>query len=317
MEDKEKDVVASHEVIPAEQIPTDEMPIEAETGITPFEGDYMNVTIEVADNLVKYEKAVDAIMNFIVRRCYAGDFVSHDKASTPLDERKVNIIGAAAERIARDLGIQESNRTKPEKKWFDQAKHPGHYYYECEGDFTFRGRKVHAVGNASTLNPFYSREYGAEKSPDKIREEYIMRECWRDCVKQGIKMWFGLRAIPITKLKELGYDISKVKFVNFGQNKDSQAAKNPEATAKPAGTEAPVADSEAITITIEAVTAKTSKNGKSFYSVKDAEGVNYYAWGDAQSDLIVKLNEAWKVQKPVSVMVKPGQYPTITAVVSK
>lgn len=284
--------------------------------ITPFEGDYMDVTVDVADHIAKYEKAVDVIMNFIIRRCYPGDFVSHDKMSTPLEERKVNISGAAAERIARDLGVQESNRTKPIKKMND--KHAGHYIYECEGDFAFRGRTVHSIGMASTLNPFYSRAYEKDIPPEKIREEYIMREAWRDCVKQAIKMLFGIRGIPISKLRELGYDTSKVKFVNFKENAGSQAAKNPDATAKPAGSEAPQADSEQYQIVVENMVAKTSKNGKSFYSVMETEGATFFAWGDAKSEMIVKLSEVSGKNVPIKVMVKDagGKYPTITSVVA-
>jgi len=312
MEDTSKDVKA--EEVPAEPMPTEEDFEVKETAITPFEGDYMEVTVEVAENLEKYEKAINSIMNFVVRRTYAGDWVSHDKESTPLEERTVNMVGAAAERIARDLGMQESNRTKPAKKMHGD-KHPGHYYYECEGDFTFRGRTVHAIGMASTLNPFYSKAYGESIDPSKIREEYIMRECWRDCIKQGIKMWFGLRKMPIMKLKELGYDISKVKFVNFKSSDKSQTAKNPEATAKPKETDVPVTDGEQYNITIENMEAKVSSGGKPFYKVREVEGASFFAWGNAQSDLIQKLTVAWKSKQPISVMIKGDKYPTIISIV--
>lgn len=305
-EQKEVDLSSYETIQPMEH--------EKETFLTPFEGDYMDVTIEVAKNLVEYEKAVDQIMNFVIRRCYAGDFVSHDKADMPLEERTVNISGAAAERIARDLGINESNRTKPVKKMHGD-KTPGHYYYECEGDFSFRNRTVHAVGMASTLNPFYSKAYGKDIEPEKIREEYIMREAWRDCTKQGIKMWLGLRRIPIVKLRELGYDISKVKFVNFASKEGSQAAINKQATEKPIETQTPLSETETISITISEMKPKTSKNGKAFYSVHDSEGVQYYAWGNAESDLIIALFTAWREKKQVQVEFKGGQYPTIVKVV--
>ncbi len=301
-------------VVPVkEDVPEIEVDYERETSLTPFEGDYMDVTVEVADHIAKYEKAVDTIMNFIIRRCYPGDFVSHDKASTPLEERKVNISGAAAERIARDLGIQESNRTKPEKKMHE--KRPGHYYYECEGDFSFRGRNIHAIGMASTLNPFYSRAYEKDIPPENIREEYVMREAWRDCMKQAIKMLFGIRGIPISKLRELGYDTSKVKFVNFTAKEGSQTVKNPAATAKPEGTNSPIAESAHAVITIENMQAKTSKKGKAFYSVHDSEGVQYFAWGNAESELVKKLVLAWREKRSVTVNIKDGQYPTILEVI--
>lgn len=313
MEDMPKEVQPAKD-IPADPIPTEEDYQVRENAITPFEGDYMTVTVEVADHLEKYEKAIDTIMNFIIRRTYAGDWVSHDKSNTPLEERTVNMIGAAAERVARDLGMSEKNRTTPAKRMYDQEKHPGHYYYECEGDFTFRGRTIHAVGRASTLNPFHLAKAGGD--PGKIREEYIVQECWRDCTKNGIRGWFGLRKIPIMKLKELGYDISKVKFVNFQSKEGSQSEKNPQATAKPEGAEEPVAGTEKITITLESVEDKLTKtNKKPFSSVKDIEGVTYYVWGPPDSKLVVQLKEFLTSNQPVTVMVKSGQYPTIISVV--
>lgn len=314
MEDT-KTPATTTDAVPEVDMPTEDEYTVKEQALTPFEGDYMDVTVDVADHIAKYEKAVDTIMNFIIRRCYPGDFVSHDKMSTPLEDRKVNISGAAAERIARDLGITESNRTKPKKVMHE--KRPGHYYYECEGDFSFRGRKIHAIGMASTVNPFYSRAYEKDIPPENIREEYIMREAWRDCMKQAIKMLFGIRGIPIGKLRDLGYDTSKVKFVNFKENAASQSAKNPEATAKPKETDAPVADAEQYVITIENMTAKTSKKGTAFYSVHDVEGGDYFAWGSADSKLIMDLIAGWKASTPISVMIKGGQYPTIVSVVSK
>ena len=184
----------------------------------------MDHTIEMADKLAKYEVALNMILNFIIKRCYVGDFVSHDSVNKPLEERTANINNAAAERIARDLGIRESNRSELKK----ETGKDGHYRYSCTGDFTFRGQKISAEGQATTRNPFHKK-----KAPAEIREDYIRTECSRDLVKQGVRKIFGLRKIPLTKLQELGYDISKVKMVSFEAKEGSQAAKNPNATKSP------------------------------------------------------------------------------------
>ncbi|KKN10499.1 hypothetical protein LCGC14_1035840, partial [marine sediment metagenome] len=105
--------------------------------------------------------------------------------------------------------------------------------YSCSGDFSFRGQKISAIGQATTRNPFYSKAYDKPKPISEIREDYIRTECLRDLVKQGVRKIFGLRKIPLTKLQELGYDISKVKCVNFKTKEGSQAAKNQEATKSP------------------------------------------------------------------------------------
>ena len=190
------------------------------------EEEMMDRTIEVSEKLAKYEKALDMVLTFIIKRCYAGDFVSHDSEDKPMDERTANINNAAAERIARDLGIRESNRTSPEKI----TDKEGHYTFTCTGDFSFRGQVVKAMGQATTRNAFYSKAYGKQKPVAEIREDYVRTECMRDLTKQGVRKIFGLRKIPLTKLEELGYDISKVRVVSFKSGDESQAKKNPGAT---------------------------------------------------------------------------------------
>lgn len=235
--DTNKTLEEHNEVI-EEKEPTDEHvepPTDEDTqALVDREPDYMmdedemmDRTIEVSEKLAKYEKSLDMVLNFIIKRCYTGDFISHDKQDTPLEERTANINNAAAERIARDLGIRESNRS-PLKKEIDPKT--GHYTYTCTGDFSFRGQKISAVGQATTRNAFYSKAYGKQKPISEIREDYVRTECLRDLVKQGVRKIFGLRKIPLLKLQELGYDISKVKCVNFKSSEGSQAAKNPQAT---------------------------------------------------------------------------------------
>jgi hypothetical protein len=195
-------------------------------------------------------------------------------------------------------------------------KFPGHYSYECEGDFSFRGRTVHAIGIASTRNPFYSRAYGADKKPEEIREEYIQRECWRDCTKQGVKGLFGLRRIPMMKLKELGYDLAKVKYVNFKEGEKAAAVINPQSTAVPQQAEKPVSASEISVIQIDEMKPRVSKKGKAFYTVKDLEGVEMYVWGNAESQMVKDLLIAYRDRQQIQVTVENSNgYSTITSVV--
>lgn len=284
--------------------PTDEELLEGS-----FEGDYLLATIDVADKLDAYEKAVDKVLSFIIRRAYPHDWVSHGKKNDALDDRTANLIGAAAERIARDLGISEMNRTAPEKFWHDQDKHPRHFYYQCEADYVFRGRKIHAIGRASTLNPFHTKK----KAPDQVREEYIMQECWRDATKQGIKGLFGLRKIPVTKLKELGLDVSKIKYVNFGENDDSQSATNPGATARPEGAEG--ADAERVTVVLASMQSR-NRGDVPITDFTDAEGVTYSWYGRGGADKGVQgAIAAMKAKKAVTVVYRAkGDYRNIVAV---
>jgi hypothetical protein len=299
MENKE------NEKLPDDVTPPTENDTElVENEMVPFRGDQMEITIEVASKLAEYEKALNMIMNFIVKRTYAGDWVSHDKKGTPETERSVNMIGAAAERIARDLGIQESNRTQPVKRM--NEKYPGHYIYECEGDFTFRGRSVHAVGMASTRNPFHYKSWGGEKKPEDIREEYLVREAWRDCTKQGVKQLFGLRKIPLMKLKELGYDITKVKYVDFEVGEGSATKK---AEAK----------TEAVKSTVS-VTLKTHESkmwqDKPRQDFTDDKGVFYSFWRPVEHEDIQRLLTAITNEELVVMEVRSnGKYNSIDKVI--
>lgn len=312
---KEPADVSKAEVVPASQAPAAVKPYPPEEhgdvvegAVTPFEGDFMEITVNVAAHLAEYEKALDTILNFIIRRTYAGDWVSHDKDSTPIEERTANMIGAAAERVARDLGIQESNRTKPTK--FVHEKPAGHYYFECEGDFTFRGRTVHAIGRASTTNPFHLGKAGGKV--ENIREEYLIQEAWRDCTKQGVKGLFGLRKIPIIKLQALGYDISKIKYVTFKTGENSEAKKNPNATAKPEGADGALS----VTTTIDSILFRKWKE-KDICDVTDGEGAKYSWWGKGEkSEEAQKLVAAQQAQKRVTIHYKnkDGKYNNIESV---
>ena len=300
--------IVSPEKAPTVRIPTDDDHRTEGEALTPFEGDFMEVTVRVAEELAKYEKAIDTILNFIIRRTYPGDWVSHDKDSTPLEERTANMIGAAAERIARDLGIQESDRTQPERI-MDETRQ-GHYYYECRGKFSFRGRTVEAIGRASTANPFHLAK--ADGNVAKIRDEYLIQEAWRDCTKQGIKGLFGLRKIPITKLASLGYDISKIKYVTFKSKEGGQSQKNPSATAKPEGADG----LQHVSVLLESITHRTWGN-KDVTDIVDAEGVKYGWWGKNANDETIKAmvvaKDAGK-QIVIHYKVKDGKYNNIDSV---
>lgn len=270
--ENEKDVKPQKaEIVPAAPLgamPPGEAEQEIMEGaVTPFEGDFMEVTVDVAKHLAEYEKAVDTIINFIIRRTYDGDWVSHARKGTPDSDRVANMSGAAAERIARDLGITELNRTQPVKTM--NEKYPGHYAYKCEGDFSFRGRKVHAIGIANTRNPFHFKAGGYERKPEDIREEYIIQEAWRDCTKQGVKGLFGLRNIPLLKLKSLGYDISKVDRVDYGEGEGTAGRR--------AAAETEIKQYQ-VKVVLKDHHARLTKDGKPYQDFADEKGKIYSLW---------------------------------------
>jgi len=285
-----------------------------EGGIIRSDIEEKDFLMSVAEHLDKREKALNMIQNFIIKRAYPGDFVSHDSETKGEDQRMANITNAGADRIAKDVGIHETNRTTPEKFWHE--KKPGHYYYRCEGDFsmkTFKGETttIHAFGIASTLNPFYSKDKGKEKDPSDIREDYIQRECIRDLRKQAVRELLGLRRIPVSKLKELGFDISKIRYVSFGASEGSQAAKNPGATADKS-----VKETAELTFTIKVLSPRTYGE-TNIIDVMTDKNEKLSWWGKAfTSDEGKRLEDARKSESLVTVKYSTkGQYKNIESIV--
>lgn len=226
--------------------------------------DHIDNVIAIAAKIDAYGKAVDTIQNAIIKRSFERDWVTHDREGSNESDRKANIGSAAAERIARFLGIQEKNWTSGEKQWSDDHKH---YTWVYEAEFGFQGRWVKAVGRASTRDKFFGYAKGEWKSLDQIKEDDIKQAAFRACRKEGVRTLLGLRNIPVTKLKELGYDTSKIANAGFA----SKVSESEKATAAAAG----FVDKE---VTIKtAVCEKRSKDGKDFFvwKIEDGNGVQY------------------------------------------
>lgn len=190
-----------------EDAPTVQGPISE-----PMNTDAMDRVIESAEKLDRYHAAMQKMRSLVVKNSYPGDWVSHSRKSDPVHLRKANITGAGAERIACFLGFQERNWKESGKIWSEDRKH---YSYRFEADFSLGGRVVHAYGEASTQNKFYSFANGEWKPIEDVREDYIRKAAMRECRKEGIRAWLGLRAVPLTILQKEGMDLNVVNFVNF------------------------------------------------------------------------------------------------------
>ena len=84
--------------------------------------DGMDAVIAVAAKMDSFSKAMDTILNHVIKRSYIGDWVCHAKPDAKPDEMKANIGSAAAERIASFLGIQEKNWTPGLKVMSEDGK---------------------------------------------------------------------------------------------------------------------------------------------------------------------------------------------------
>jgi len=253
--------------------------------------DIFDEVIAAANKLEAYAKAQDQILNIIVKRTFAGDWVSHSKETLSENERTANLGAAGAERIANFLGVQESNWKEYPKEWSEDHKH---YSYAYSADFSFRGITRHAEGRAGTRDQFFS----VGKAMEDINEDDIRVAAFRECFKKGLTRLFGLRNIPLSKLKALGYDIALVKKVEYA-DKGKQVA--PED--RKAGSDGLIEK----TIVVAKATRETGTNkstGKPWvrWDIFDKEGIKYTVWNDGTR--ATKLSERAEDQLPIPIKFK-------------
>lgn len=174
--------------------------------------DGIDSVIAIAGKMDAYAKAMDTITNHIIKRSFPGDWVCHSKETESMDDRRANIGSAAAERIASFIGIHERNWTPGVKVMSDDGKS---YTWQFEADFGFGKRWIHATGRASSKDKFFGYAYGNWKELSDVKEDDVRMAAFRNTRKEGVRGLLGLRSIPISKLKELGYDTTKVRYANF------------------------------------------------------------------------------------------------------
>lgn len=269
--------------------------------------DIFDEVIAAANKLEAYASAQDKILNIIVKRTYAGDWVCHDRQGTSETERKANLGAAGAERIANFLGVQEANWHEYPKEWSEDHKH---YSYAYSADFTFRGVTRHAVGRAGTRDKFFS----GGKAMEDINEDDIRVAAFRECFKKGVTRLFGLRNIPLTKLTSLGYDKALVKMVEF-ENKGKQIDKTDIKT-----NEKGLVEKTIMVVNLEKFQGITKdkpdgkggviKGGKSWvrFDLTDKEGIKYGVFAGGDSKRILVLGERMEDQKPVKIGFKVVPY---------
>jgi hypothetical protein len=261
--------------------------------------DVFDEVIAAANKLEAYAKAQDQILNIIVKRTFAGDWVCHTKESTPEAERTANLGAAGAERIANFLGVQESNWKEYPKEWSEDKKH---YSYSYSADFTFRGITRHAIGRAGTRDKFFS----GGKAMEDINEDDIRVAAFRETFKKGLTRLFGLRNIPLTKLTTLGYDIKLVKMVDYA-DKGKQIKRD---DLKPGANG--LIEKIIMVVNLEKFegVGKDKKDDKGNiikgkpwirFDLTDKEGIKYAVWANTESKRIQVLAERQEDQKPIKI----------------
>jgi len=257
--------------------------------------DGMDAVIAIAEKMEAYTKAMDTILNAVIKRAFPGDFVCHAKADDPEDKKRANIGAAAAERIAVFLGIQERNWTQGEKVWSDDRKH---FTYSYSAEFGFKNRWVTAIGQAGTRDKFFSFAYGQYKPLEEIREDHIRTAAFRACRKEGVRLLLGIRAIPLKKLIALGYNPADINYANFQDTGKALAAE-----AKTVSKDTGMAEKTLIVADIKVAEGTSKANGKPWrrLDVKDTDGVKWLMWAGVGSKREAVLRDSFESKAEVKV----------------
>jgi hypothetical protein len=283
-------------------IPTSEEPeiIEAEgktliTDVTPTFA-HMDAVIMAASRLEEFGKARTAIMNFIIKQSYPGDWISHSMESVNKMDRSANLGAAGCERIANLLGIQEMNWKKPVKEWSENRLH---FTYVTEADFSFAGRTIHVIHRVGTRDTFWTTEYewkqedgrNAKKKIAKpmndIREDYIEKASFRGARKEGVRTLLGLRNVPLAKLHELGFNIEEVRYASFKSDKKIEHKESGKIIGAQAGD-----GLKEYTINVKEISEQRQGKKGPFYWITDVSGDKFLLSGDETSDKLKLLRAA-------------------------
>lgn len=259
--------------------------------------DGMDAIIAVGAKMEAFTKAMDTILNAVIKRSYVGDWVCHNRQGDKPENYKANIGSAAAERIATFLGIQERNWTPGLKVKSDDGQY---FTWSFEADFGFGKRWIHSIGRASSQDKFFGYANGEWKALEDVKEDDIRMAAFRACRKEGVRGLLGLRSIPISKLKELGYNVDCVRYVNF-------EAKMSEADKKTASSDGLIWKEIKVASVTKKSESKDPKKPWILWTVNDGK-LNYSMFASNDSSRLNLLEMRQEDQLAVKIAVKVGTY---------
>lgn len=276
-----------------EKVETLEPEVEAEGTVTivepPQSADQMDAVIGISKRIDDYALAMDKIIGACVKRSYPGDWVVHKKSGEEDENQKANMGAAAAERMATFTGITETNWTTGGKEWSEDHKH---YTWAYEADFTFGKRTIHVISRVGTRDKFFGKDKQGWKPLEDVQEDDIKKAAFRACRKEGVRTLLGLRNVPVAKLKDLGFDITKINFVGFEEKGKalSQEQKKVDETGM---------SKRQVKIKDIKIGWEGPKNSR--FDVVDAEGVKYNFFGSKESKRGMILQDAKEAGEIVEI----------------
>ncbi len=159
--------------------------------------------------------AMDKIRTFTLKRAFPGDWVQFSIKGAPAEDATLELTGAAADRIAADLGISFVDWKEPRKETFSDENGEGYtWWYQCAVKI---GERIieRVEGRAGTRDKFFGRAYGQWKALKDINEADIKTAARHNCMKEGVKLLLGIRRIPRAHAATMGLDLGKVRSADF------------------------------------------------------------------------------------------------------
>lgn len=222
------------------------------------QNDRIESLLRLADNSEALQKAFRRIQRTIMSLALPGDWMKFGSGVNTFLE----IGGSGAFRLIKPFGISFKNWKYWEEKGSDEK---GDYYtcwYQCDvycDNQTIEG----VMGRAGTRDKFFGYAHEEWKNLSDIKKDDIQTAARRNCMKEGVKVLFGLLHIPVSAAKELGLPENAIRGHLFGQESVAQA------------------ESKVTTIT-EVTVRQGTKNGKAYniYTVKTADGGSYSTFNE-------------------------------------
>lgn len=179
----------------------------------------------LAENIDRFLAAREKIWQGILKLAKPEDWVVFESKTKSGVRSSVCLSGAGAERIASlPPGVQFVNWKDPVKEMAEDENGPWYsYWYQC--DAIYGGRIVMAIGRASSRDKFFFMDKGRMRELHEIDEGNIKKAAYHDCMKEGVKILFGLRNIPKEEFEKAGIKLVYARKVQFEEKEEAPAKK--------------------------------------------------------------------------------------------
>ena len=174
--------------------------------------------IRLAEQVDKIAGALDKVRKLVLSRCLPGDWVRFGD--------KIECSAAAAERMRTIVGLCFTHWTSWREDWEDNNGKGFTWWYRANVELNGQTIFEYIENRQSSRDKFFGYENGKWKELSDVKESDIRMAARRGVIKEGVKVFLGLRSLPNddVALRSLGLDPSKIKKVEYGQKGETKVA---------------------------------------------------------------------------------------------